>query len=55
MGVQTYACLLYTSEDLARNDGLTPSEFAAWFIPLFDKAQENALTFAIIQFTTFRY
>ena len=42
-------------EDLARNDGLTPSEFAAWFIPVFDKAQENALTFAIIQFTTFRY
>lgn len=42
-------------EDLARNDGLTPSEFAAWFIPVFDKAQETALTFAIIQFTTFRY
>ena len=42
-------------EDLARNDGLTPSEFAAWFIPVFDKAQETALTFAIIQFTTYRY
>lgn len=42
-------------EELARNDGLTPLEFAAWFIPVFEKTKEDALTFAVIQFTTFRY
>ena len=42
-------------EELARNDGLTPTEFAAWFIPVFEKTKEDALTFAVIQFTTFRY
>lgn len=42
-------------EELARNDGLTPTEFAEWFTPVFEKTKEDALTFAVIQFTTFRY
>ena len=42
-------------EELARNDGLTPEEFTAWFIPAFDEAGKNELSFAVIQFTAFRY
>ena len=56
-------------ERLAANDGLTVEDFKAWFNPVFDdyaagrlkkgneviEPSEIALTFAVIQFTTFRY
>lgn len=48
---------------LAKNDGLTLEDFKAWFNPVFDEYEAkhgtsihaSALTFAVIQFTTFRY
>ena len=55
---------------LAKNDGLSLEDFKAWFNPVFDEyakqvqltkdgeviePSELALTFAVIQFTTFRY
>ena len=55
---------------LAKNDGLSLEDFKAWFNPVFDeyeskvkltkdgteiKPSETVLTFAVIQFTTFRY
>lgn len=57
-------------ETLAKNDGLTLEDFKAWFNPVFDEYESNvqvtkngveikpsktSLTFAVIQFTTFRY
>lgn len=45
----------YDVEFIAKNDGLSLEDFKAWFNPVFDEAGENALTFAIIHFTTFRY
>lgn len=40
---------------LAKNDGLTLEDFKAWFNPVFDENKADALTFAVIHFTTFRY
>lgn len=49
--------------EIAKNDGLTLEDFKAWFNPVFDEYEDkhgtgiraSALTFAVIQFTTFRY
>ena len=40
---------------IAHNDGLHVEEFKAWFDPVFDEAGTDALAFAVIHFTTFRY
>lgn len=48
---------------LAKNDGLSLEDFKAWFNPVFDEyeaqhgqgVKASSLTFAVIQFTTFRY
>ena len=45
------------------NDGLSLEDFKAWFNPVFDEyeaqhgqgVKASSLTFAVIQFTTFRY
>lgn len=50
----------------ARNDGLTPEDFIAWFAPTFEKARKKFATwadlstamemeFAVIHFTKYRY
>ena len=50
----------------ARNDGLTPEDFIAWFAPTFEKARKKYATladlstamemeFAVIHFTKYRY
>ncbi len=50
----------------ARNDGLTPEDFTAWFAPTFEKARKKYATwadlstamemeFAVIHFTKYRY
>lgn len=41
--------------EVAKNDGLTPEDFAAFIFPVFKQRQSRYLTFAIIHFTTFRY
>ena len=41
--------------ELAKNDGLSLEDFKAWFNPVFDEENTDALTFAVIHFTTFRY
>ncbi len=60
----------YDVEFVAKNDGLSLEDFKAWFNPVFDdyekqveltkngeviKPSETTLTFAVIQFSTFRY
>jgi hypothetical protein len=42
-------------ERVAENDGLTPEDFKAWFLPKFEKEKTDVLDFAIIHFTKFRY
>lgn len=41
--------------EIAKNDGLSSTDFAEFFKPILKASGEEALTFAIIHFTTFRY
>ena len=36
--------------EVAKNDGLSPVEFAAFFAPVFDRTKLDRLSFAVIQF-----
>lgn len=41
--------------EIAKNDGLSSTDFVEFFKPILKALGEDALTFAIIHFTTFRY